>query len=279
MLAGLILVPNGEDMGHSMGDYYPSKDLPAANRTALREAGTPVNDAQYSHPWGVFFTILGTVLLDFDADACQSPARAYLLDVTVAGKQVSFWTHTTRTSRPLFFRRCGHLMTFGKEFHLAPRGLPPLAPSPRARPGPPWRRPPGLGVTFGTLIMLSVTRLNSLDSIHSPRAPFIPHGHRERSKFQALSQKGSRGVHSLAATEFANQKGPRRSLPLFEEAWRRSVGNKASSACAHPDSASCSWLRLVISPRRGAATQAKQARPVSEIERHPSTASTTRAMR
>ncbi|XP_034234139.1 proton-associated sugar transporter A [Thrips palmi] len=84
VLVGLILVPNGEDMGHSMGDYYPSKDLPAANRTALLAAGTPVNDAQYSHPWGVFFTILGTVLLDFDADACQSPARAYLLDVTVA---------------------------------------------------------------------------------------------------------------------------------------------------------------------------------------------------
>lgn len=38
-----------------------------------------------SHPWGVLFTILGTVLLDFDADACQSPARAYLLDVTVPG--------------------------------------------------------------------------------------------------------------------------------------------------------------------------------------------------
>ncbi|KAJ1520730.1 hypothetical protein ONE63_003825 [Megalurothrips usitatus] len=84
VLVGLILVPNGEDMGHSMGDYYPSKDLPLANRTALLAAGTPVSDAQYSHPWGVFFTILGTVLLDFDADACQSPARAYLLDVTVA---------------------------------------------------------------------------------------------------------------------------------------------------------------------------------------------------
>ena len=38
------------------------------------------------HPWGIFFTVLGTVLLDFDADACQSPSRAYLLDVTTAGK-------------------------------------------------------------------------------------------------------------------------------------------------------------------------------------------------
>ncbi|CAL4188923.1 unnamed protein product, partial [Meganyctiphanes norvegica] len=36
-----------------------------------------------SHSWGIFFTILGTMLLDFDADACQSPSRAYLLDVTL----------------------------------------------------------------------------------------------------------------------------------------------------------------------------------------------------
>ena len=39
-----------------------------------------------SHPWGIFFTVLGTVLLDFDADACQSPSRAYLLDVTLPGR-------------------------------------------------------------------------------------------------------------------------------------------------------------------------------------------------
>jgi len=38
------------------------------------------------HPWGIVFTILGTVLLDFDADACQSPSRAYMLDVTIPGK-------------------------------------------------------------------------------------------------------------------------------------------------------------------------------------------------
>jgi hypothetical protein len=44
-------------------------------------------DADYPHPWSVFFTVLGTVLLDFDADACQSPSRAYLLDVTLPGKR------------------------------------------------------------------------------------------------------------------------------------------------------------------------------------------------
>ncbi len=49
------------------------------------DLGLPIAETHQSHPWGVFFTVLGTVLLDFDADACQSPSRAYLLDVTVPG--------------------------------------------------------------------------------------------------------------------------------------------------------------------------------------------------
>ena len=32
--------------------------------------------------------VAGTVLLDFDADACQSPSRAYLLDVTLPGMYI-----------------------------------------------------------------------------------------------------------------------------------------------------------------------------------------------
>ncbi|CAH0729269.1 unnamed protein product, partial [Brenthis ino] len=79
---GLILVPNGEDLGYAMGDEG------AVNRTVVPSALGPRSSAldvqgNNHHPWGVFFTVLGTVLLDFDADACQSPARAYLLDVTV----------------------------------------------------------------------------------------------------------------------------------------------------------------------------------------------------
>ncbi|XP_014284288.1 proton-associated sugar transporter A [Halyomorpha halys] len=58
VLLGLILVPNGKIIGEKFGD-------------------------KKTHPWGVLFTVVGTVLLDFDADACQSPARAYLLDVTL----------------------------------------------------------------------------------------------------------------------------------------------------------------------------------------------------
>ncbi|CAG4918935.1 unnamed protein product [Colias eurytheme] len=79
---GLILVPNGEDIGYAFGD------LGSINRTTVPSALGPRSSALETqgtnhHPWGVLFTVLGTVLLDFDADACQSPARAYLLDVTV----------------------------------------------------------------------------------------------------------------------------------------------------------------------------------------------------
>ena len=63
-----------------MQSFFPSTDLGS-------DLGLPISETHQSHPWGVFFTVLGTVLLDFDADACQSPSRAYLLDVTVPGPQ------------------------------------------------------------------------------------------------------------------------------------------------------------------------------------------------
>lgn len=105
MISGLLLVPNGEDIGYSMGDFYPHGDdndtqlllpvLPhrtSANKYDVMDASNQTSEIDPDlpnfitpHPWGVFFTILGTVLLDFDADACQSPSRAYLLDVTVPG--------------------------------------------------------------------------------------------------------------------------------------------------------------------------------------------------
>lgn len=90
-LTGLILVPNGEHIGYVLGDTpsYTNETIPLGHRTtaklAEKEASESVERAS-SHSWGILFTILGTVLLDFDADACQSPARAYLLDVTIPGK-------------------------------------------------------------------------------------------------------------------------------------------------------------------------------------------------
>ena len=120
-VSGLILVPNGKDLGKMMGDKYYDRDLqPPVGRLTLDETEdnwgyeyeieferngvteimdnttnhstlpypTPPPDLHTYHPWGIFFTIIGTVLLDFDADACQSPSRAYLLDVTLPGRRI-----------------------------------------------------------------------------------------------------------------------------------------------------------------------------------------------
>lgn len=82
-------MPNGEDIGYAMGDFNPYETNVTAKKSTIlsHRATASENDAisvgSTSHPWGVFFTIIGTVLLDFDADACQSPSRAYLLDVTI----------------------------------------------------------------------------------------------------------------------------------------------------------------------------------------------------
>jgi len=104
VVLGLILVPNGKDFGKLLGDRYPLEDA-LKQQKVLSESDHDYEEIKdewghqknvsniledeteepgyFHHPWGVFFTILGTVLLDFDADACQSPSRAYLLDVTL----------------------------------------------------------------------------------------------------------------------------------------------------------------------------------------------------
>lgn len=92
-------MPNGEDLGYWFGDVDPHLQIANLNITLngthsnfdvsphrITASQTDVQLVQKtSHPWGIFFTVLGTVLLDFDADACQSPSRSYLLDVCVPG--------------------------------------------------------------------------------------------------------------------------------------------------------------------------------------------------
>lgn len=83
-----MLVPNGELLGYAAGDDKPPNITGTAQAVNYFEVETnETHTYKNSHPWGVFFTVLGTVLLDFDADACQSPARAYLLDVTISGNK------------------------------------------------------------------------------------------------------------------------------------------------------------------------------------------------
>ncbi|XP_039432327.1 proton-associated sugar transporter A [Culex pipiens pallens] len=92
VLLGLLLVPNGEDLGYAFGDVDPyarNSTLPVQSVLPHRATALEAEETSEevltrpSHPWAIFFTILGTVMLDFDADACQSPSRAYLLDVTI----------------------------------------------------------------------------------------------------------------------------------------------------------------------------------------------------
>ena len=83
-------MPNGKDLGILLGDLYPTGETSlAGNETDDSPGDDSLGDESGGasrHPWGIFFTALGTVLLDFDADACQSPSRTYLLDVTQPGK-------------------------------------------------------------------------------------------------------------------------------------------------------------------------------------------------
>lgn len=87
-------MPNGEDIGYALGDPYYNTSVTqiVSHRTSATSENNIDDNTNHpnSHPWGVLFTILGTVLLDFDADACQSPARTYLLDVTVEGNIIVF---------------------------------------------------------------------------------------------------------------------------------------------------------------------------------------------
>ncbi|XP_041565118.1 proton-associated sugar transporter A [Drosophila elegans] len=76
----LLLVPNGESLGYWLGDANQRDDF-SEFKNLKNVSHSHQTSPKSSHAWGIFFTVLGTVLLDFDADACQSPARAYLLDV------------------------------------------------------------------------------------------------------------------------------------------------------------------------------------------------------
>lgn len=110
---GMVLVPFGKDIGRILGDNktvtdnwnttganlseygnrteafldyhngsFANDSVGTENLTALNENSTFSNVPIIA----VILTVLGTVLMDFDADVCQSPIRAFLLEVTLPGK-------------------------------------------------------------------------------------------------------------------------------------------------------------------------------------------------
>lgn len=100
-----IYTESGErrhDARETTADGVRLRDSPGLRRlTASPDEGAPDGDAgdnsakpsegkshsifqlSEEHFRGIILTILGVALLDFNCDACQSPCRAYLLDVTV----------------------------------------------------------------------------------------------------------------------------------------------------------------------------------------------------
>lgn len=96
ILCGLILVPFGKNLGALLGDVGNS--VPQTNETSWSNGSETVAALLAAEPeaettwtgnfkYAAILTILGMVLLDFDADTCQTPARTYLLDMCVPEEQ------------------------------------------------------------------------------------------------------------------------------------------------------------------------------------------------
>jgi solute carrier family 45 protein 1/2/4 len=66
-----------------MGEWFGDRKTEIFNSTQLLNKTKIDNPSTLSkHKYGATLTVLGVLLLDLDCDACQSPSRAYLLDVT-----------------------------------------------------------------------------------------------------------------------------------------------------------------------------------------------------
>ncbi|XP_053408855.1 proton-associated sugar transporter A-like [Mercenaria mercenaria] len=110
IMVGLVLVPNGEDLGLLAGDTGTDiadadyvndtttilRRINATNNLVLFQNGTKaILRSDFSPEWpstkklphkhviGILLTVLGVAMLDFNCDACQSPCRTYLLDISV----------------------------------------------------------------------------------------------------------------------------------------------------------------------------------------------------
>lgn len=96
ILCGLVLVPFGKNLGALLGDVGNAVTL--TNDTNWSNGSETVAALLGAEPeaettwtgnfkYAAILTILGMVLLDFDADTCQTPARTYLLDMCVPEEQ------------------------------------------------------------------------------------------------------------------------------------------------------------------------------------------------
>ncbi|CAF0753296.1 unnamed protein product [Didymodactylos carnosus] len=85
ILTGLLLVSNGKIIGKFLGDNYTNSYFANVTHNQTNNTLEKIvysNQQLSDHKYGATLTVLGVLLLDLDCDACQSPSRAYLLDVT-----------------------------------------------------------------------------------------------------------------------------------------------------------------------------------------------------
>lgn len=94
ILLGLILVPYGQDLGILLGDIgynITTAENSSTTNDGLAEALLSSDVAEGPLPsnfkFAAILTILGMVLLDLNADTCQTPARTYMLDVCIPEDQ------------------------------------------------------------------------------------------------------------------------------------------------------------------------------------------------
>jgi solute carrier family 45 protein 1/2/4 len=73
-------------LGRAIGRWFGNRTNDYSNRTEMFNQTNFVNSQESipisSNKFATIITVLGVILLDLDCDACQSPSRAYLLDVT-----------------------------------------------------------------------------------------------------------------------------------------------------------------------------------------------------
>lgn len=97
ILLGLILVPYGKEFGILLGDEGYTYNLTTTvdsnysilegSAAALQSYDEQAGPTPSNYKYATILTIIGLVLLDFDADTCQTPARTYLLDMCIPEDQ------------------------------------------------------------------------------------------------------------------------------------------------------------------------------------------------
>lgn len=82
IIAGLLLVPHGIEIGNYFGD--PEYDNRGPYDVDYNEKSAEQYDEGFKYKWALLVSVIGIILLDFNADVCQSPSRAYILDISIA---------------------------------------------------------------------------------------------------------------------------------------------------------------------------------------------------